>query len=122
MTIIKGDAGGIIFRADATNGKLYSFVVGSDGTYGLLLYADSTHAKTLGQNITSAINRGLNQTNLIAVEANGNTITLYINHQQILRVNDSTYNQGQIGFVANPYITNGHPTEVAYSNAKVWTL
>jgi hypothetical protein len=122
LAIIKGDAGGIVFRADGLSAKLYSFVVGADGTYVLLLYVDSTHVKKLGQSNTSAINRGLNQTNLIAVGANGNTITLYLNHQQLFRVNDSTYNQGQIGLVANPYLTNGHPTEVAFSNAKVWTL
>lgn len=122
MTIIKGDAGGIIFRADGSNVKLYNFIVGADGTYGLGLYVDSTHPKILALSTSSAINQGFNQTNLIAVGANGNTITLYINHQQIFHVNDSTYNQGQIGLVAAPYITNGHPTEVVFSNAKVWTL
>ena len=123
MTIIKGDSGGIFFRADFNSSKLYFFAVSTEGTYELILYTDSSHAKTL-RNITlsAAIHRGLNQTNLIAVGANGNIITLYINHQQLVSVNDSTYSHGQIGLVAAPFAGSVDPTEVAFNNAKVWTL
>jgi hypothetical protein len=55
--------------------------------------------------------------NLIAIVANSNTFTLYINHQLINSVQDSTYSQGQIGLVAD---NDNSPTEVAFSNAKVW--
>jgi hypothetical protein len=122
MTIIQGDGGGIMFRADSVNGKFYYFFLSGDGTYAFLLYTDLTHPKILSENVTSAINRGMNKANLIAAQANGNAITLYINHQQIVSVNDSTYSHGKIGLIANPYITNGHATEIAYSNARVWTL
>ncbi len=120
MTIIKGDCGGIFFRADNTTGKFYSSFVCADGTYALGLYTGSFQVKPLKNfTLSGAINRGLNQTNLIAVGADGSTITLYINHQQIFRVNDSAYSHGQIGLFANP---TSHPTEVAFSNVKVWTL
>lgn len=122
MKIITGDAGGIILRADSTNNKLYVFVVGQDGSYFFDLYTSSTHIKILTSNTSSAINQGLNQTNLLAVVAQGNAFTLYVNHQQIASVSDNTYNQGQIGFTANPYANNGHPTEIAFSNVNVWTL
>jgi len=47
---------------------------------------------------------------------------LYVNHQLIDKVTDSTYTSGRIGFDADTLATNGHPTEVVFSNAKVWTL
>lgn len=123
MTIIKGDAGGVFFRADWNSKKLYFFYVSVAGTYGLILYTDSSHTKSLtNAALSAAIHRGLNQTNLIAVGANGNTITLYINHQLIDSVNDSTYSHGQIGLGATAFVNSVDPTEVAYNNAKVWTL
>jgi hypothetical protein len=123
MTIIKGDGGGIFFRADAQSAKFYSFFVGADGVYALTLYTDSSHAQILrNTTLSDAIKQGLNQTNLIAVSAIGNTITLYINHQLLVSVNDSTYSHGQIGLVAASYRNSDYPTEVAFSNAKVWTL
>jgi hypothetical protein len=123
MTIINGDGGGIFFRADAQSTKLYSFFVSADGIYALILYTGSSDAQMLrNTTLSDAIKQGLNQTNLIAVSAIGNTITLYINHQQLVSVNDSTYSHGQIGLVAAPYGGSDNPTEVAFSNAKVWTL
>ena len=73
---------------------------------------------------SSVIHRGLGQINLIAVVAEGSTIRLYVNRQQIDSVTDSTYSHGSIGLVAETYIstTDFHPTEVVYSNAKLWVL
>jgi hypothetical protein len=67
----------------------------------------------------SAIYAGLGQTNLLGVVAQGNTITLFINQQQIASVQDNSYSQGGIGLCADA-ITNS--TEVVYSQAKVWTF
>ena len=75
--------------------------------------------QTLANSSNTAIYRGLNQINLIAVVAKGSTITLYVNHQQIARVTDSTFSNGQLGVQAAPI---SHPTEVVFSNAKVWNL
>jgi hypothetical protein len=100
-----------------------SLFVSADGTYALSLYTDSSDAQILrNTTLSDAIKQGLNQTNLIAVSAVGNTITLYINHQKLVSVNDSTYSHGQIGLFATSYIDSDNPTEVAFSNAKVWTL
>jgi len=57
--------------------------------------------------------------NLIAVVAKGNSITLYVNGQNIGSVSDSTYSQGEIGVAADDV---SNPTEVVFSNAKVWTF
>ena len=121
MTIVQGDRGGIGFRADDANVKFYSFRIGQDGSYELQLHVDNSRAdiRTLTSGSSSAINTGLNQANTIAVVANGNTISLYVNRQEIDSVTDSTFSHGQIGVVA---YDNSNPTEVAYSNAQVWTL
>ena len=121
MKIFKGDCGGITFRADGTTGKLYDFVVCQDRTYQLYKYVDNTHSSLLPTPSpdNSAINMGLNQTNVIAVVAEHNTISLFINRQQIASVQDNSYTTGYIGLDAD---ANNDPTEVVYSNAKLWTL
>jgi hypothetical protein len=47
-------------------------------------------------------------------------MTVYLNHQQLINVSDSTYSHGRFGLMANTYVNGGSPTEVAYSNLKVW--
>ena len=120
MKILKGDAGGVVFRAESVNpsNQLYAFSIGQDGSYYLHLQNASGYPiLTKGNN--PAINQGLNATNLIAVVAQGSTITLYVNHQPIDKVTDSTYNHGWIGTFVVPYTQQ---TEVAFSNARVWVL
>jgi len=125
MQIIKGDAGGLDFRfTSTTNNEYYEFYIGQDGSYDLYLVTgtSSSGIKALTSGSNPAIKQGLNQTNLIAVVAQGHSIMLYVNHQLIDKVTDSTYTSGRIGFDADTLATNGHPTEVVFSNAKVWTL
>jgi hypothetical protein len=124
MTIIKGDAGAIYFRAphDTTGG--YEFIVGQNGIYQLQRWNSNPAQILVGPTFSLVIHRGLGQTNLIAVVAEGNTIRLYVNRQQIDSVTDSAYSHGYIALVAETYIstTDFHPTEVVYSNAKLWVL
>jgi hypothetical protein len=122
MKIIKGDAGGVIFRANTHSNDFYVFLVSQDGTYQLFLCTTTNCTNSLLYSSSPAIKLGLNQTNLIAVLAQKSTIGLYVNHQLIGSVDDNTYSSGQIGVIALPWGSNGHPTEVMYSNAKVWTL
>ena len=119
MTIVKGDGGGLFFRDDG-KGNGYYFFIGQDGTYRYGIYnnCDKCTFRTLGSSSSTAINTGLNQSNLVAVVASGSTIYLYVNHQNIANVSDSGYNEGRIGVFAS--VVNGS-TEVVFSNAKVWT-
>jgi hypothetical protein len=123
MQVVKGDGGGIVFRVTSTNpnNEYYEFIIGQDGSYDLYLVTgnSASDSKTLTSGSNPAITQSLNQTNLIAIGAKGNTIMLYVNHQPIARMTDSTYTGGKIGFVAYP---NTKPTEVAFSNLKVWRL
>ncbi len=70
---------------------------------------------------SSAIKVGLNQSNLIAIVAHGNTLDLFVNKQYITSVNDSTPSGGGIGVVAFCNAMS-KPTEVEFRNAIVWIL
>jgi hypothetical protein len=120
LKILQGDCGGMIFRANSNSGKLYFFEVCQDGTYLFSRYMDYTgnNVKDLAGGSSAAIKSGLNQSNVIAVVAQGSTLSIYVNKQKIASASDNTFNHGQIGLVAD---SNTHPTEVAFNNAKVWT-
>ncbi|HEX3643675.1 MAG TPA: hypothetical protein VHV10_20490, partial [Ktedonobacteraceae bacterium] len=64
---------------------------------------------------SAAITKGLNHSNIIAVVANGSAFDLYVNHQKIARTNDSSLSGGSLG------VTAGN-SQVAYTNARIWTL
>jgi hypothetical protein len=119
MKVIRGDAGGILFRVENTSpNQYYDFYVGQDGTYGLEV-VNGSHTSSLRQATSAAIKRGLNRENLMGIVAQGTTIMLYVNHQLLSTLTDRTYNHGQIGVYAVVY---SHPTEVVFSNARVWKL
>jgi serine/threonine protein kinase len=119
MTILQGDCGGIAFRNDGSNGKVYSFKVCSDGSYDLYVYKNNNSSSTLLTNTSSAILTGANRLNTIAVVANGSSIELYANQTKLTSITDTTYASGEIGLIASD-ITNA--TRVNYSNFRVWTL
>ena len=67
------------------------------------------------------IKTGLNQPNVIAVDADGKGMTFYVNLKPIAHIQDGHYNSGNIGFMV------GQPddesvTDVAYTYARVWTF
>src|SRR5207244_553512 len=105
---------------DSNTGKLYFFEVCQDGTYLFSRYLDFTgnNVKDLAGGSSAAITTGLNQTNVIAVVAQGSTLSIYVNKQKIASANDSTFTHGQIGLFAD---VNTHHTDAAFNNAKVWT-
>lgn len=121
MTITKGACGGILFRNDDTKGSSYFFQVCQDGSYSLYLYLDHSgdNAKTLSKGSSQAIHIGYNQSNVIAVVANRNSLNLYVNNQKIGSASDATYSHGTIALCAHNVKAT---TEVIYSNAKVWAL
>ena len=57
MTILQGDYGGIIFRANGANSKYYYFRVSKDGAYDLSVSHDttSTHDQLLKSGIAPSI-------------------------------------------------------------------
>lgn len=120
MTIVQGTYGGLIF-SDDTNQKSYYFRWREDGSYNLVYY-NETSPKPIGPLLTgqsSAFTAGFNQTNLIAVVVQGGNLQFYANDRLVDSISVGVYGQGYIGLFASDH---GDPTEVIYSNAKVWTF
>lgn len=118
MKVIKGNCGGVTFRDDGRTAA-YHFEVCQDGTFMLYRYDASGSATTELSDSSTAIKKGLNQSNLLAVVAINAQFDLYINGQHIDSISDNTLPQGYIGLRASYY---GSVVEVVYSNIKVWTL
>jgi len=121
MTITSGDRGGLLFRADSVNNKLYYLRLDQDGTYSLFLYVDNTgtNARSLDHGSATGFNSGLNQKNTVGVVARGNSIGLYVNKQLINTITDNTYTTGEIGLTAESHTAS---TEVIYSNLMIFGL
>lgn len=119
MTIVKGDCGGMVFRTDPNNNNFYDFEVCQDGSYYLAVYSAGNGKYVAQPKNSSAIKTGLNQTNIIALVAQGNSMTMYVNNVNLGSATDGSFSTGQVGLVADAI--NGS-TDVSYAFAKVWTL
>ncbi len=99
------------------NKTFYDFDITTGGSYTLRVYTGKY--TTLSEGSNSVINKGLNQSNLVAVVANGDLITIYVNNQIIDSVHDKNFSQGQIGVLS---LGGNGPTDVIASNARAWKL
>ena len=123
ITIIQGDEAGVEVRLDQAKQTDYLALLTTDGSYGIYSENNTSNPKnpykTLSSGKHGAIKTGLNQANVIALAANGNTISLYINGQYIDSAQDTTYKNGQLGIYG--YAANNN-LDVAVSNVRVWKL
>ena len=121
LTIIQGGCGGVSFR-DKGNGFFYYFHICQDGSYDITGYANYGGLQHLPYGKSSAFHAGLGQQNTIAVKAIGSVMAFYVNEQHITQAqDDGRYTEGSIGLGAYPPGLDT-PTEVAYTNARLWTL
>ena len=132
MQVIAGDCGGLVFRN--TSALLYYFLVCQDGNYRFVRYDRDNKANRviITSGVSVLIHHGLNHTNVLAVVANGDTFTLYINHIRLYQGTDEAYLDGQIGLLAHPcrivYLDQrpdlcaNPPVEVVFNEARVWTV
>jgi len=120
MTILEGEAGGMLFRANNQAAKFYLLAINADQSYGLYAYSGNTgsNATTIFAGSSFAI-KGLNQPNLVTLIAQGNQLTLFVNKRYVDSAADGTYKAGLIALVAN---SHNQPTEIAYTDAQVWKL
>jgi hypothetical protein len=133
MTFIQGDCGGMLFRAQRD--MFYYFYICQDDdpaqscssnqySYGLIRYIKDNASLPflkLEAGCSQYINAGSNQTNTIAVRAQGPTIGLYVNQHSIWSQQDSSYLHGSIGVLARTF-DPGRSSQVAFSDATVWKL
>ena len=125
VTIIQGDAGGLIFHANpsGTSDYTFTFCINPDpacgkGYYGLFI-GQGTNNSQIVADYSAAIKTDLNQTNLLTVVALNGIIYLYINNLYVKCVNDNTFSSGTIGVTAFEW---NNPTDVSFSNLQVWKL
>ncbi len=121
LKILRGDAGGITFRANTTSSKSYLFNIGQDGSYSIYYYPGNATktTQTISSGFSNLIITGQNQENLVAVMARKNTVDLYINKKYLTSFQDGNLTAGQIGIIAND---NQNNTEVVCTQVQVWNL
>jgi hypothetical protein len=117
MTILSGDDGGIMFRGH--DGFFYYFEIDLAGDYSFNIYdyKKSNIAQRLDTGSTGYMQSGNTQANEITLIAEEHTFYIYVNQHFIERVTDNSYQSGWIGWVADSYQS---PTDVAFSNLKIW--
>ena len=116
MTILKGDYGGIVFRTNQQQPFGYRFAFRSDqapSDGGDLAYGDRELAKF------TAITAHLNQAYLLTAIVRGSSISLYIDKQLVMSVEDSSASSGNIGLMAGDF---SNEADVAFRNVQVWNL
>ncbi len=118
MTIIQGDEGGVLFRADENAHKSYYFSVSSDGRYILdVITRDGESTNLLYQKSAQIKDRG--QVNTLTAIVQNDTFYLYINKQFVGSAQDSTFTDGLIAVFS---LAKDNSTEVSFNNLRVWRL
>ncbi len=121
IKIAKGDIGGIVFPGNPTTNFRYIFTVDIRGNYTLSKDDGSGNLSTLKSGTNVAIDNGPAPSNLPAIVAIGNIISLYVNAQLVAQAQDTSYKRGQIGIYANTS-SYGNASDIIASDARVWKL
>ncbi len=119
MKVLQGKTGGVIFRANPQKHQFYMFTLSTDKFYTLTFSPEPGKWKDLKVGLASNVKPGSDQTDQVTIIARNQHIYLYVNHNFIAQVTDSTYSSGQIALLS---YNDAGTTEVAYSNLKIWHL
>jgi hypothetical protein len=120
MQILHGDCGGLLFRGDFKQGDFYYFDVCFDGHYYLTTYKQFALLQQLPTQtaVLPALQKNAQALITIGVVAQGSQLTFFLDGQQVDQLTDSTYTSGQIALLC---FAINNPTEVVFSNARLWT-
>ncbi len=91
---------GMLFRADTDAGNFYLFKISGDGYVWIGRYRDEAEEQAMvGSHWfeSAAVKQGLNQTNVLRVEAESGNMIFSVNGQEVGRVTDGNYPSGDIG-------------------------
>jgi len=105
---------GILCRYQDNN-NFYQFVISSDGYVGILSVVDGSMQSLSDENLVenSVVNKGDAQ-NHIRADCIGDTLTLYVNGQQVSTAQDNIFNGGDAGLFAGTYDVPG--TDIHFDN------
>ncbi|GCE05485.1 toll/interleukin-1 receptor domain-containing protein [Dictyobacter aurantiacus] len=121
MTITQGQAGGLIFRANISPQAYFKFIITVNGNYIIERNDNNNLDYQIQGGFSPAIKQGLNQANLIAISATGQTLDFYVNLQHVATIQDN-HNQaaGSIGVTASGP-NEDFTTQALFKYAKVWS-
>ncbi|HLZ56307.1 MAG TPA: hypothetical protein VKR06_05100 [Ktedonosporobacter sp.] len=121
VSISNGHTGGLVFRANDKNLNAYAFRISTDGSYILgRVENNGAHLEPLFNGSSSPlITKGVNQSNLVAIIAQGNNIYVFVNKKYLRGASDSTYQSGHIGVYVDG---DASPVDAAFSNVQAWQL
>lgn len=119
VTIVNGSCAGISFRGNSKTFSEYEFITCLGGGFWELRASKNGHfSGNIIAGYSAAIHPASGQTNLMAVVAIGQTITLYANGQELASLTDTTFSAGQIGLEVSGIA--GDMNIAAFRNAEVW--
>ena len=110
---------GLICRHQNTE-NFYIFLISSDGFFGILRVIDGEQ-KLLEMDemeYSESINTG-NSTNVIRADCIGSSLTLYVNSEQLISVEESSLESGDVGLLAGTFDILG--TDIHFDNFLVRT-
>lgn len=95
---------GMLFRVDDTRDDFYVFEISGDGYVWIGRYRNGGDDETtpiIGDwwFESSAINQGLGVVNRLKVDAEGANLIFYVNDQEVGRVTDTSFSQGDVGLM-----------------------
>ena len=109
---------GIIFRyADADN--FYAFLTSADGYYALVKYVDGELERLVDWSESDALDTGDGAENRLAVLAAGRDLVILANDEELDRVQDRSFADGEIALLAGTNTDAG--LEAAFDNFSLWT-
>jgi len=111
---------GVLCRLGGEDFDHYFFLIGSDGTYSI--------GKQIGWNIVyltqppepnDAINKGIEEYNHIRADCEGDMLSLYVNDELLLEVQDTDLQKGDVGLLAGT--RNEAEVDVYFDNIEVFS-
>ncbi len=114
---------GMLLRADTGSGDFYLFKISGDGYVWIGRFRNESEEQPLiGEHWfeSTAVKLGLNQTNKLAVAAESGNMIFYVNDQEVGRVTDNNFQQGDIGLYAQTLGVGG--VRVHFDNFTVTPL
>ena len=108
---------GIMFRyVDADN--FYALLADAEGYFAVLAYVDGELDRLVDWTETGALNTGEGAENRLAVLASGREIVVLANDEELERVQDRSFAEGEIALIAGTN-TDGE-LEAAFDNFSLW--
>lgn len=119
VKIIQGDEAGISFRYPS-RGDHYTLIYNMLGNYSVSVYSGGQFKYSLLSGAHSdAFKTDPQQVNTLLLIAHKSTFNFYINGKFVNSFIDSTYAEGKLGLTA---YARSSPSEVSFSNLKIWRL